>query len=644
MKKEVSLPPWLLLAGMAVYAELLLHWWTAAEGAPRRLWTVLVFALAFGALLGFFVSLISDPRRAKWAAAITAAVLAVLYFGMYVIFDTYREFLSPGTILSGAGGVAADYRAIALTAVFKNLWRLAVLEAPVICYLAFADAVAVPGAVRRGLALSCAFLYAIGFTAASRIGPANRFDGAVKSFGLHAGITMELLRTASPGERPEFVTAQETVPARVTRTPIKTVYEPQVLPLDFAALAETERDAGIRALHEYVAAQTPSRKNKATGLFAGKNLIFITAEAFSAQVIDPVRTPTLYRLATEGIRFREYHQPAWGGSTTAGEFSNLLGLVPTGGGRCMNMALQQDLFFTVGAALRKQGYHSTAYHNHSYTYYNRDETHTRLGYDEFIAMGNGMEAGVTKNVPESDVEMMEFTVPQFLDRQPFSIYYMTMSGHALYSRGGNAMARKNYHRVEALPYPEPVKCYLAASLELEDALTFLVSQLEETGIADDTVIVLASDHYPYALEKSSTWGNKENYLEDLYGTDNVDRFVRDRSALIIWSGSIEGKNMEVSTPVYSLDILPTLLNLFGVPYDSRLLVGRDVFSDAPPLVLWPDGSWKTETDSFDAATGSFTPSEEEYRKAIGAMVANKITYSENVYKRGYFNALAPLVQ
>ena len=96
--------------------------------------------------------------------------------------------------------------------------------------------------------------------------------------------------------------------------------------------------------------------------------------------------------------------------------------------------------------------------------------------------------------------------------------------------------------------------------------------------------------------------------------------------------------------MYSLDILPTLLNLFGVPYDSRLLVGRDVFSDAPPLVLWPDGSWKTETDSFDAATGSFTPSEEEYRKAIGAMVANKITYSENVYKRGYFNALAPLVQ
>ena len=474
MKKVMAVPPWLFLAVTMVYVEFMLHWWTAGEAMPQWLGAVTVFGLAFGSLLGWLVSLISEPRRAKRAAAITAMVLAVLYFGMYVIFDTYREFLSPGTILSGAGGVAADYQAIALTAVFKNFWRLAVLAAPTICYLAFGKATAVSKPVRRALALSCACLYVVGFAAANRTGAANRFDTAVRSVGLHMALAMETLRTAAPDAQPEFITAQETTPSRVTQTRIETVYEPQVLPLDFAALAESETDMGIRALHEYVAAQTPSRKNKATGLFAGKNLIFITAEAFSAQVIDPVRTPTLYRLATEGIRFREYYQPAWGGSTTAGEFSNLLGLVPTEGGKCMNMALRQDLFFTIGEALQKRGYHSTAYHNHSYTYYNRDETHTRLGYDEFIAMGSGMEKGVAKNVPESDVEMMEFTVPQYLDRQPFSIYYMTMSGHALYSKGGNAMARKNYHRVEDLPYPESVKCYLAASLELEDALTFLV--------------------------------------------------------------------------------------------------------------------------------------------------------------------------
>lgn len=638
MKRSVSVSPWLFLAAFAVYEEVLLHWWTAQE---RHFGVVIAFALAFGTLLGLLASAFSRP---KIVAVAVAAVLTVVYFGMYVIYDTYREFLTPGTIISGAGGVAKDYQAIAMTAVFKNLWRLAVLGAPVLCYLAFGSGVAVSGRRRNALAFCCACLYLLSFAIAGRSGGTGRFDSAVRSFGLNMGVALELTRSVSDSQ-PEFLTAgTEAVEQTPETEQPERVYAPQVLHWDFAALAQSESDKRIRAIHSYVAQQMPSNQNEATGLFAGKNLIFITAEAFSAQVIDPIRTPTLYRLATKGIRFSEYYQPAWGGSTTAGEFSNLIGLVPVAGGRCMNAAVEQGLFFTVGAGLQKQGYHSTAYHNHSYTYYNRDETHTRLGYDEFIAMGNGLEKGVAKNVPESDVEMMAFTVPQYLEQQPFSIYYMTMSGHALYSRSGNAMARKNYHRVEELPYPEPVKCYFAANMELEDAMTLLVGKLEEAGIADDTVIVLASDHYPYALEKSAAWGNEKNYLEDLYGTDTVDCFTRDRSALIIWSGSIEGQDILVDTPVYSLDILPTLLNLFDIPFDSRLPVGRDVFSQAQPLVLWPDGSWRTERGFYDAGSGRFIPQEgfepdESYNRRISNLVENKITYSESVYKQKYFNVL-----
>lgn len=659
MKRKWSVQPWLFITAAVTFDEGMLHWWTASGLQLSRLVTVLAFSVSFGLLAGWLLSLLSGPQRAKRTAVAAAAVLAVLYFGMYVIFDTYQEFLTPGTIISGAGGVASDFLMIALTAVLRNLWRLGVLAVPVIAYGLLALPTAPPRRGGAALAAACAAAYlltlgAVRFGAnGSLLGGVYRFDSAVRTFGLNMGIMLEAVHSLSAKtDQPEFLPTQPelTSPSETAaETTPPVVYAPQTLSVDFEALAQAETGKGIRTLHDYVAGQKGASKNEYTGLFAGKNLIFITAEAFSLQLIDPLRTPTLYRLANEGIRFEEYYQPAWGGSTTAGEFSNLLGLVPVGGGKCMDEALEQDLFFTVGAQLQKRGYHSTAYHNHSYTYYNRDETHTRLGYDSFIAMGNGMEAGVKRNVPESDLEMMEFTAEQYLEKQPFSIYYMTMSGHALYSRGGNAMSRKNYHRVENLDVPETIKCYHAANLELEDAMAYLVQRLEAAGIAEDTVIVLAPDHYPYALEKSSAWGNEKNYLKDLYGTDRIDCFTRDRSALIVWCGSLEGENIVVEEPVYSLDILPTLLNLFGIPYESRLLVGRDVFSDTQPLVLWPDRSWRTECAFYNAASGQFTQSpgaavDADYRKQIDALVTNKITYCEGVCKHNYFNVLAPLLE
>lgn len=662
MKRKISVPGWLFVTAAVFYDEILLHFWAARAIMLGRFLTVSLFSLGFGTLLALLISLFSSSTAEKWAAVAVSSLLAVVYFAMYLVSDTYQSFMTPATIISGAGGVASDYLSIALTAIFRDLWRLAVLAAPIAAYVFFGRGVAVTRGFRAILAAASAALYLLGFgavyafrTDAARLDSAYDFDSAVRAFGLNMAVALETVHSFSGADtQPEFLptetlpTAIPTEAATEATTEPPVVYAPQTLPLDFAALAEAENGSATGALHAYVAAQTPSTENEYTGLFAGKNLIFITAEAFSAQVIDPVRTPNLYRLATQGIRFEEYYQPAWGGSTTTGEFSNLIGLVPTGGGQSMNEALEQELFLTIGSQLQRLGYHSTAYHNHSHTYYNRDETHTRLGYDTFIAMGNGMEAGVQGSVPESDLEMMEFTVPQYLDRQPFSVYYMTMSGHALYSRGGNAMSRKNYDRVADLAYPETVKCYLAANMELEDALASLLTQLEAAGIADDTVIVLATDHYPYALEKSSAWGNDKNYLTDLYGTDRVDCFIRDHSALILWCGSIEGENLVVKEPVYSLDLLPTLSNLFDVPYDSRLLVGRDVFSDAAPLVLWPDHSWKTDLGSYNAANGQFLPAEgaqvdDSYREQISAIVANKITYSKGVQKQDYFNILADLL-
>ncbi len=656
---KIPFPGWLFLILTVVYNELMLYLWCADSFRAGRLAAVLAFALGFGGVLALLTSFLPSGKAAKWTAVGLAAAATVICLMEYFLLDAYGVFMTPATILSGAGGVAKEYSGVVLSLLGRSLWRIGLLLLPTALYAVFCCSPACGWRLRGGLAALTVVMYLSGVGIVYGLnGDFNRFrasydfDSAVDCFGLNMALTLEAFHSIGGKETPSFTTVsqQQTASAeqpqetqgRAEDPESAAVYgENRIEGLDFAALAESTTDSSIASIYSYLATLNPSKQNAYTGLFEGKNLILITAEAFTLQVIDPKLTPTLYRLANEGIRFTDYYQPAWGASTTSGEFSNLVGLVPTNGGMCMKEAIQQDLFLTMGHQLQKLGYYSVAYHNHNKDFYDRDKTHTHLGYDQFLAQYGGLE-GITPVWPESDLEMIDVTVPQYIGNQPFSIYYMTVSGHCMYSQSANAMSKKNYDKVADLDYSEAVKCYLAAQLELEAAMESLVRQLEEAGIADDTVIVLGTDHYPYGLERSGTWQNTSDYLRELYGVPEYDMFIRDRNALIIWSGCIEDMDIVVDEPVYSLDILPTLSNLFGVEYDSRLLVGRDVFSEEDALVLWPDYSWKTAWGTYNAQTGVFTPIgdaqvEDSDIEDTSSKVADKITYSRWVLNEDFFN-------
>ena len=313
------------------------------------------------------------------------------------------------------------------------------------------------------------------------------------------------------------------------------------------------------------------------------------------------------------------------------------------GGKSFKNTADHLNYYTMGSQLDRLGYYGQAFHNNSYTYYSRDKTHVNLGYSEgFMGYGNGMEEYVKKAWPQSDYEMISGTVPTFIDKQPFNVYYMTVSGHNNYSPSSNSQTKKHWDRVQHLPYSDTIKGYYAANLDLEDALTWLVAELEAKGIADDTVICISSDHFPYGLDSDAPLG-KMPYLSELYGYDVVDYFQRDHSRLILWCGILEDMDpIVVDTPTFSLDILPTLSNLFGTEYDSRLLPGRDVFSDTPALVYRTNYDWKTELGTYYASKGKFVPVSddveipEDYVKTIKAIVKNRINYCDGVLETDYF--------
>lgn len=655
---KISFPGWLFVALTMLYHELMLHLWVASPIHWGRVLAVIAFSLGFGGILAFLESLIPNRKTAKWVAVGLSVLMTIIWLTEYFVSDAYRVFMTPKLILGGAGGVAEDYLTLVLSLLGRNLWRIGLMLLPALLYALFCHSTETGWKLRGCIAAAAALAFLLGWGAVnvltpdvSRFTTTYSFDSAIRCFGLNMGLTLETFQgDVATDSEPSFADVP-TLPPEPTETepeedPTPTqapeiVYEDNVFSdWDPAVLAETERNSNIASLHSYVASVTPSKQNEYTGMFAGKNLILITAEAFTAEVIDPELTPTLYRMATQGVCFKDYYQPAWGASTTSGEFSNLMGIVPASGGMCMKETIQQPMFLTMGFQLGKLGYSSVAYHNHVGTFYDRNETHTHLGYDKFVALDFGLE-GITRSFPESDLELIDVTVPQYIDQQPFNVYYMTASGHSVYKWDIHRVARLNADKVADLDYSEPVKCYLAANLELENAMTSLIRQLEEAGIADDTLIVISADHYPYGLERSATWKNNADYLAELYGVDKVTKFVRDHNALIMWSGCLEGQDIVIEEPVYSLDILPTLSNLFGVEYDSRLLVGRDVFSEEIPLVLWPDHSWKTDKGTYDSGTGTFTPvdgveADEDYVKYVSSLVSNKITFSKSVQKYDYY--------
>lgn len=670
--QKINIPAWLFMLCAAVFDEFMLHIWTTQDLQLSRLVTVLVCALFFGLLFGLLTTIGTSARLSRILALVFSFAYAFFMLLEFFIQNAFKNYMNMADTFGTAGDVAGGFGSTLSGIVTQGFWRILVILLPILLY-AFLGHLGKWGKAKDWITRAVlAGLLVVSFFAGMlfirTVSPDTKkyddeynFDSAIRSFGLAEAMTLDLLRSGNGStefvEVPTIPVTTQAPPAteptepsepltEATEEPTEApvVYGRHEFDLDYAALADEEWDDRIAGAHRYVASQPPASENAYTGLFAGKNLIFITAEALTKQVIDPVRTPTLYRLVHEGIYFTDYYQPAWGGSTSTGEFSNLYGIVPTNGVVSIKSMIYNNNDLTIGNQLRKLGYTSASFHNGSYTYYDRNLTHCMIGYDTYTAMGNGLEEGVQSTWTESDQEMFDYTVPQYLDKQPFSLYYMTISGHCNYSQANNAMSRKNYHVVENEPWSETIKCYHACNIELENAMASLLQMLEDAGIADDTVIVISPDHYPYGLASSYAWENGQSYLTELYGQPAGSCFVRDNTALIIWSGCLEDMDLEIDAPTFSLDILPTLSNLFGVEYDSRMFVGRDVFSNQLPLVLWSDYSWKTEVASYNGATGEFILAEgvnvgEEYKEQIAAIVRNKITFSDVVLDRDYYGAV-----
>ena len=406
--------------------------------------------------------------------------------------------------------------------------------------------------------------------------------------------------------------------------------------IDFDKLIKNEEDNTIKEMHKYFSSQEASKKNKYTGMFKNKNLIVLVGESFSSLAIREDLTPNLYKLYKEGFQFDNFYTPIFPVSTADCEYITDTSLIPKEGVWSFLRVAGNYMPYSYANVFEKQGYSSNAYHNHTATYYERDKYIETMGYNSYLAVGTGLEDRMdTSNWPNSDYEMVKTTVNDYINNEKFMAYYMTVSGHMNYTKIGNMMVYRNWDQVKDLPYSNKAKGYLAANIELDKAVGELLSRLEQAGKLEDTVIVISGDHYPYGL----TLGE----INELSTFERDDKFEKFRMPFLIWSGSMKG-SIKVEKIGSSLDVLPTVLNLFGAEFDSRLLMGRDILSDSDPIVIFSDRSFITDKGRYNSLTEQFTPNEgvtveEGYVDKINTIIYKKYQMSRLILENDYYRKI-----
>ncbi|MBS4197148.1 LTA synthase family protein [Lederbergia citri] len=610
------------------------------------------FLTAYSLIIYLICSFVQDTARLI-LTSLLFAIVVVLYISQLIYFQFFKTFYSIYSL--GKGAQIFEFWKDISHYLFEHLLLFLLLFFPILMFVAFGKKMFSLNKVSwiKRCVLLCLFLmcYSTGIISVYASGKEQNsaYDLyyknsspllSVEHLGLLTTMRLDFQRLVthwSPDVKAPVIGEPTIPPTKKNRKDQKDekedekIVEYNTMDIDFAKLISEEKDPVIKDLHKYFESVQPTAKNDLTGKYKGYNLILITAESFSPFAIDENVTPTLYKMANEGYQFTNFYTPIWGVSTSDGEYVALQGLIPKSGVWSFQESGKNSLPFVLGNQFKKLNYPTRAYHNHTYTYYGRNISHPNLGYD-YKGLGNGLN--VKETWPESDLEMMEKTVPEYINDKPFHTYYMSVSGHMQYSFTGNYIAWKNKKYVESLPYSEQAKAYIAAQLELDRALEFLLVELEKAGIADRTLIALSADHYPYGLNDKT--------INELAGHPVERNFELYKNSFILYTKGM--KPEVISKPASSLDILPTLSNLLGLDYDSRLLMGRDIFSDSDPLVLFSNKSFITDKGMYNATTRTFAANngeqaDEDYIKYISSIVEAKFYYSTKILEKDYYSKI-----
>ena len=226
---------------------------------------------------------------------------------------------------------------------------------------------------------------------------------------------------------------------------------------------------------------------------------------------------------------------------------------------------------------------------------------------------------------------------------------MTISGHTPYS--WNWVAKQYQDELAEYNWSEKTKAYMAVCMEFDRMMEKLLSDLEAAGKLENTLIVAAPDHIPYSdtdcLDElaGKSFGATDKLAASLSEADlDVEIY---KSAAIMWSGSMK-EPVVIDKVTCQVDLLPTVSNLLGLEYDSRMLAGRDALSDAEGMVIFHSKCWMTDKGFYNRYTQTFTPAagvsmtaeeQEQYVKATKSTMTNRLEMTAKIIENDFYKVM-----
>ena len=403
----------------------------------------------------------------------------------------------------------------------------------------------------------------------------------------------------------------------------------------FSAASQNKAEA-IRRLEAWHDAGASHTDNEMTGTLRGKNLIMIMVESLDTWMLREDVTPNLCALRAQSVDFAHHYSPLYlNAGTFSTEFCSMTGVIPPISGVSTNAYVENSLPAALPRLFAREGYRVNSFHSANGVIYNRAAIHKNLGFEEYH---NYQLMGMEDYMLDSQM-LNGFDLMVSRD-QPFFSFIITYSGHGPYNEDQGNIAAPHLEKAREVAAASGVTASadtfeqytraLAHIMETDAFIGGLMEKLEAAGLAENTAVVVYGDHYCKYLTDT-------DFLMKLKGVEN--RNLLCNTPLFLWSRDLEPRTVEKYSA--TVDIFPTICNLFGLDADLRCFVGDDVFSEGGGLVYWRDSSvYDGKTYLDGTQTAGLTPEQRE----LVRRAQSKLELSWTSFQYDWFTIHDPLMQ
>ncbi|MDS0524385.1 LTA synthase family protein [Clostridium sp. SHJSY1] len=313
--------------------------------------------------------------------------------------------------------------------------------------------------------------------------------------------------------------------------------------------------------------------NEYAGMLKGKNLLVIQWESLENCVINQKIegkeiTPNVNKLLSNSLYFDNFYEQTYGGTSSDAELMTNTSVFPVREGATFFRYPTNTYKYSLPNIFKNMGYSTLASHPDKGSYWNWMTSLKSMGYEKLLDSADYDTTDVINLGVSDESYLKQFNEVLKTQKSPYMAYTITLTSHSPFDMPENDRYLKLPENLEGTR----LGGYFQSINYTDRYIGKLLTDLEESGALDNTVVVMYGDHE----------GVHKFYDDEVKATKNLEPWMEKNDKkvpLIIYNKDIQGKTLSVKGG--QIDTLPTIAYLFGAPkesYSSILTIGRNLLN------------------------------------------------------------------